>query len=365
MLFREGLAAVREQRLQAAEQAFRKAIVLQPGFASARKNLGTVLWFLNRHPESEAEFRQVVQAAPQDPVPHLYLGLAAVERREFITATSHFVKAGDLARNNPETRPAVLRAYIGAAEQYDRQGLPEKALAAYQEGLRLDPDAVPAYVGLAAFASAHGNYDYARKTLQRGLERKPGSAALLLERGITEALQGLFAEAEASFRESAQADPGTPVALLATGVTQLQRGRAADAAATFQVARTKWPENAHAQYLYALALERTGDQARRPDVIVALRVAIRLSPKEAPAHALLGRVLLDAKQAGEAARELEAAVKLDPGNDTSLYQLATAYRSLGRVSDAQRVFEQFRKAKARSKAQESELLQLLKTVRPQ
>lgn len=364
-LFRQGVAAVQEQRLQAAAQAFQRAITLEPNFTAARKNLGTVLWFLHRHAESEAEFRLVLKAIPQDPVPHLYLGLAATERREFTAATSHFESAGDLALKNPETRPTVLRAYIGAAELYDRQGLSEKAFGAYQQALQLDPDAIPAYVSLAAFASAHGNNDYALRTLKAGLERKPGSAALLLERGIVQALQGLFAEAEESLRESAEADPGMSIAQLARGVTQLQRGNTAEAIATLHAVIIQWPDNGRAQYLYALALNRTGDLTKRAEVIAALRTAIRLNAKDAGAHALLGHVLLDARQPAVAVSELEMAVKLDSGNDTSLYQLATTYRTLGRASDAQRVFEQFRKAKARARVQENELVQLLKTVQPE
>jgi tetratricopeptide (TPR) repeat protein len=364
-LFREGLTAVQQQRLSDAEQAFRKVVTLEPNFTAARKNLGTVLWFLNRHAESAVEFRKVTAVTPQDPVPHLYLGLAAVERRDFLPAVSHFEKAGDLALKNPETRPAVLQAYLGAAEQYDAQRLPEKALAAYQQALRLDPDAIPVYLGLAAFASAHGNYDYARKALQSGLRRQPNSAELLLEQGIVLALQGLFAEAEASFQQSAQIRPNLAITQLARGVTQLQRGQAAEAVVTLRAAAKKWPGNGRARYLHAVALERSGDPGKVPEAIAELRAAIGLNAKDGVAHALLGRILLKSGKTAEAAGELETAARLDPGNETSLYQLAAAYRTLGRAADAQKVLAQFRRAKARARASESELVQLLKIVRPE
>ena len=262
-LFKQGVTAVQEKRLQVAADAFQKALSLDPNYTAARKNLGTVLWFLDRHAESEAEFRRVVKVLPQDPVPHLYLGLAAAERHEFTAARNHFEGAGDLALKNPETLPIVLQVYLGAAEIYDRQKLPDKAFAAYEKALQLDPDAVAVYVSLAAFSSAHGNHDYALKTLKTGLERKPSSAPLLLERGIVQALQGLLAEAEESFRESAAADSSTPTADLARGVTQLQRGNTTDAVATLHAVTVKWPDNGRGQYLYALALNRTGDPEKR------------------------------------------------------------------------------------------------------
>ena len=80
---------------------------------------------------------------------------------------------------------------------------------------------------------------------------------------------------------------------------------------------------------------------------------------------MLGHVLVDTKQFAAAVAELKTAVSLDPENETSLYQLARAYRALGRASDAQRAFEQFRRVKARAKSQEGELVQLLKTVQPE
>jgi tetratricopeptide (TPR) repeat protein len=363
-LFKSGVEAVQSQHLQVAADAFQKALLKKPGFTAARKNLATVLWFLGRHGESETEFREVLRQTPTDPVPHLYLGLAAFQRGQFINAKTHFESAGEIALNNPETHSVAVQVYLGAAGEYDRQGAPRKSLDCYQAAIRLDPDAESSYVSLAAFASAHGNNQFALDTLSTGLSRHPGSASLLLERGIIEAFESRFETAEKTFRASAEADSHSELALLALGIIRLQLGRPSEAASTFQTAAARWPTDSRPFYLYALALNREGNPIKRNEEIQSLRAALKLNGKDVNAHALLGRLLLLQGESAEAVRELETAVQLDPDNQTAWYQLSNAYRLLGREHDATRAVDQFGKAKARSKAQENELLQILRTVQP-
>src|SRR5437867_10161711 len=75
---------------------------------AARKNLSTVLWFLNQKEKSVEEFLGILKMAPSDPVPHLYLGSWEYEHQQFARAKAHFEKAGDLAYKNPEALPMVL-----------------------------------------------------------------------------------------------------------------------------------------------------------------------------------------------------------------------------------------------------------------
>src|SRR5574341_1048037 len=152
-----GLAATKLGKLEEAEKHYREALKLNPGFIPARKNLAVVLWFLGRKAESEREFQGLLKEIPADPVPHLYLGLAAQERRQFVEAAEHFEKVGDLALNNPEVLPAVLTSYLGAAAAYDRLGIPEKAHAAYLRAIEAEPRSEDAYLALAQFSAAHKN----------------------------------------------------------------------------------------------------------------------------------------------------------------------------------------------------------------
>ena len=400
-----GVAYTQLESFADAEKYYREAVRLNPRFWAARKNLATMLWFLDRKPESEREFLAVTGALPTDPVPHLYLGLAAHARRDYTGAKLQFEKAGALASENPEVLPAVVEshlaardaalpakvaqqlatgadpdpallsrigalllqygAYAGAAtvlerltsiqpasaeawrmlgEAYGGVNKPEQAYGAYSRAIDADPRSPDAYIALAEFASAHKNNDFAVQVIGRGLELEPQSPELLFERALLFAIQGDRGRAEADFVQVSQIKPAWNLPLLALGVSQLESGDHAQAAGTFQKAIAVDPSDARGHFLYATALTKAGTQ--RAEAIAALRKAVALSPRDARSHALLGQLLLNAEDAPGAAREWQTALKVDPENPTALYQLGLLYRKQGKTEESRRLLETFQRLKA-------------------
>lgn len=421
-----GIAYTQLGELSGAERFYREAARLNPGFWAARKNLATVLWFLDRKAESEREFQAVATALPADPVPHLYLGLAAHSRREYGEAVRQFGKAGGLASENPEVLPAVIESHLAAGEfefparaaerlaaserpepvllsrigallldygqygpaavtlekltsiqresadgwrmlgeAYSGEHKTEQAFGAYSRATETDPKSAGAYVSLAEFASAHGNNDYALETTGRGLRQVPGSAELLFERGILLALKGDRNQADASWAEASKIRPSWNLPWLALGVSQLESGDAARAARTFQHARTLEPSDARGHYLYATALARVGETnsgQKRAEAVAAVRKSIGLNPRDARPHALLGQILLSAGETNAAALEWETAIQLDSKNETALYQLGLLYRKQGKAEEARRLLDRFQRAKAKRHAGEESLVEILRVV---
>jgi tetratricopeptide (TPR) repeat protein len=418
-----GLAYTQQQKLDSARDYYRKALALNSAFLPARKNLAIVLWFLEDRAASEREFHAVAKAAPADPVPQLYLGLAAHGRSEFQEARRRFQSAGDLAMTNPEVLPAVIESFLGAGdpsvprqllqkleaaqhldaklavragmafarfdmdreavqciekglsagasgsaplialgEAYDRLNDPEKALAAFRKAIEADPSLEDAYLALAHFSYLHQNNEYALKILDQGLARTPRSARLLHQRGVVQALLGNHEEAEKSLREAVRSDPASNASLLALGVSQLERGLYEDAAATFRQSAAAAPSDFRPEYLYALALKRGGDPGRRDEILLALQKAASLKPGDARPHASLGQAYLEAGRSGRAAAELEEALRIDPENTTALFHLGRLYRDQGKPDEARRMIERFEKAKARQREEEGSLVEILKIV---
>ena len=421
-----GIAYTQLEDLPQAARFYREALRLNPQFWAARKNLGTVLWFMDRRAESEREFLAVTKALPADPVPHLYLGLAAHARQEFSRAKAEFEKAGTLASDNLEVLPAVIESYlatrdlefpakvlarlssagetdaalllrVGAlflqygrydqaagvfeklvaahkdsaeawrllAEAYDRQDKSQQAYTSYSRALEADPNSDDTYVAFAEFASAHGNNDFALQVVSRGLERLPESAVLRFEQGLLWALKGDRSLADSSFLQASKLKPDWPLPLLAIGVSQLESGNAAAAAITFEKAQTADPSDFRAPYLYATALFRASGASpseARDKAATALRKAIALNPRDARSHALLGQIELAAGRADRSAAEWERALQIDPENTTALYQLALLYKKQGKTGKAERLLATFQRVKAKKHAEEESLVQILRVV---
>jgi tetratricopeptide (TPR) repeat protein len=382
------LAYTERNQFTEAADYYRKALIGNPGFLPARKNLGVVLWFAGQRGEAETVFRHVLPQIPQDPVPHLYLGLADHGRSQYIDARRHFAAAGDLALSNPDFLPEVAESYLAAkdqsvlsraaamlasarnvdltlrtAEVLDRYGAAEAAYAAYRDALGFGATE-PLYRAFAAFASTHQNNAYAIEIVNRGLRQFPASAALFLQRGLLAALEGDRESALRDFQAAAKADARWALPELAAGVIELEEGRTSEAAATFARVLRQHPDDAHALYLRALALNRTGDASTHTEQIDLLGRALRVHPNDGRALALLGQVYLASGRLQEGISRLTQAVSADPKNATAHYQLALALRRSGQTAAANRYMARFRELRsAVSAKQETELVQFLKVQR--
>ena len=390
---RIGIAYVRTGELAAAEGFFRNALQLDPGLLSARKNLGTVLWFQNRRSESELVFQRVAKSAPADPVANLYLGLAGYERKQFERAAEHFKAAGTLASANPEVRPFLIETYLNSGrpgeairvlepalangqgdekswlqlgQAYDRANRAQDAYRAFQKAIELQPVSEEGYLLLADFAAAHGNRKFARETLHQAMRANPGSATLTLQYGVQSALEGDFEDAARSFSAARQLAPQAAVPVLALGVAQLQAGRLDEAAESFRAASKLDGNDFRSPLLYATALGQSsasGDQITKDRIKAALMRAIALSPRHPGARVALAQQLVAEGRLDAARTELKTALDLDSTNTAALYQLARVYQRQGKAAEAESTMQRFRQAKAPAREEENQLIQILKTVK--
>jgi tetratricopeptide (TPR) repeat protein len=387
-----GIAYTRLNAFEKAAEFFRKATELSPEQTSARKNLATVLWFSGRKNESTAIFSSLEKRIPNDPVPQLYLGLSAYERKDMEAAATHFDRAGSLASDNPETFAVVVDAYLAtgrfaAASQllehriaagnsdaktyrslgdaYDKLMQPEKAYKAYTTAIEQAPQDEENYLTLAGFAIEHANMAFARQVLSRGLQVIPHSAKLTLELGLSWAIEGNFENAKRSFAEANARDPNWSLPLLALGVTDLQTGNPDGAADCFRKAKSIAAEDYRCYYLHAVALIRsnTGQEAAtRATVISELRRAIALSPQLAQARIALAKAELATGNRAIAETELREAVRIAPTEPGALYNLALLCRREGKTEEAARLLRTFQQLKSKSEEDENQFVLILKTV---
>ncbi len=411
-------AYVADQQFDRAAEFYKKVTSLNAAFLPARKNLAVVLWFAGRKSEAEPLFRQLARQIPNDPVPHVYLGLAHYERGQYVEAAGQFSSAGDLALRNPEILPAAIDSFLATndtsavaaalqyveesrdaqlalrlatvlnhhgqyaaairalsrlqsdpdaqlvlAEAYEGQKEPQQAYAALSRAIQYAPGSERAYSAMALFASEHQNNRFALDVLEKGLQNVPASPTLLLQKGILLALEGDRENAERTLRSAAAVKPSWALPLLAVGILQLESGRVDEAAATFRQATETWPRDESAHYLYGLTLTRKADEGSRTAALAALARALALNPNDARARILLGQTYVTAGRTQEGVRELRRGLQSDPRNATGLYQLSLACRKLGQAAEADKYMSEFRSLKSKDDSQHSELVTILKVLK--
>ena len=412
------IAYTQAEQFDTAAAFYRKVLSLNPTFVPARKNLGVVLWFANRKAEAEKIFRGLLDVIPTDVVPHLYVGLALHDRRQFAEAKRHFSQAGDLALENPDVLPAVVDSYLSArdetilphaiqfsdktgdvgiptklasvfnrhgqykatikilehrallepegyaslAEAWDKQNQPERAFAILAKAIAAHPTEEQGYMALAAFASAHQNEPYALKIVEQGLAIIPGSSVLLLQRGLLTALGGDPVSAKQSFRAANQANPKWSLPLLALGIVELEAGHADQAVDAFQTAIRAAPNEGHGYYFSALAQSRTAEP-NRADATRMLRKALLIDATDARSRVLLGQLLISDGHLREGVVELERALRSDKSNTSAVYQLALSYRKLGRIGLSKKYLGLFAVLKQKQMEDQTALLQIMKTIK--
>jgi tetratricopeptide (TPR) repeat protein len=102
-----------------AEQAYRKAIELDPTFAWPWNNLGNLLTDrLQRHDEAEKAYRKAIELDPTFPLPHYNLGRFFSKRQAWLDAANSYARAWALHPNaHPlwNERYAIIQARLCAA----------------------------------------------------------------------------------------------------------------------------------------------------------------------------------------------------------------------------------------------------------
>jgi Tfp pilus assembly protein PilF len=118
--------------LEAALEAFRRAVELVPGHAEAHNNLGLVLSRLGRQDEAVAAFKAALEADPNLGEAFNNLGFLHHAAARFPQAVEMFKKAIDSAADSSI-------AYTNLGNTFHSMKQPERAVSAWRRALELDP----------------------------------------------------------------------------------------------------------------------------------------------------------------------------------------------------------------------------------
>lgn len=195
------------RRLKASEQAYRKALEVDPIYPEAHIQFGRFLAELNRMEEAIPVLERAVELVPLSGPARKALGSVLISKKYYQQAFNHLSKARALmpmdahhainlcdsalqTKNRdialqvttealavyPEN-PRLLISHAAALKEFDRE---PDAIPVIERAIEIDPAYGYAWSQLGNSLQNIGEFDKAREALQRGLERNPTSGSLFL-----------------------------------------------------------------------------------------------------------------------------------------------------------------------------------------
>ncbi len=161
--------------------------------------------------KAEQEFRAALEAEPEKPALHLFLGYALAQQQKLDEAMTEYREA---LRLNPSF--VAARIYLGSA--LFRKGDVDGAIGEYREALRLNPKSAVAHTSLGNALAIKGDLAGAMAECRQALSLDPNNWAAHLELGSLMRRQGDIDGAAAEAREALRIDPDLAVAHFELGL---------------------------------------------------------------------------------------------------------------------------------------------------
>lgn len=227
------------------------------------------------------------------------------------------------------------------AVAYSKLGLYREAYAILTQQTQRDPHDVSAYLNLVTVCAESGNFEQAAEVASEATRLFPQSSEVFVVKGAANILLGHLDQAYSDFSRAVHLDPARPDTRFLLALTDYKQGKFSDAVAVLQAANKEGLVDSDLHYLLAeclLKLNATNTAA----VIAELNRAIEINGNSVSARTLRGRLLLEAGHPKEAVGDLEFASRHDPESRSASYNLARAYRALGKTDQARILFQRLR-----------------------
>lgn len=328
--------------LQGAAEQLNKAVALEPRNFDANHNLAEVYVKMGKLPEA-VPFLKQAQSIDESSYENGYdLALAYLD-------TGHPAPAREVAQKLLRSRnTAELHNLLAQIEEKDGNYL--TAVNEYEAAAHQDPTESNLF-DWASELLLHQTLEPAIEVFRNAVERYPNSTRLAIGLGIAYYSRGIYDEAVKSLLRAADLSPSDPRCyLFLSKAYDSSPSQADDVIQRFGRFSELQPNNAHAQYFYAISLWK-GKRAKDPTTDLSqieslLKKAIALDTKLSEAHFQLGNLLSDQSHYAEAIPEYLKALENNSDIPDVHYRLGQAYVHTGQKDKAQAQFAVYQKQRA-------------------
>ncbi len=190
----KGVIFTRRREYDEALKLYQKALTLNPSDAGIRLNIVLTYHLQGRRDEALKEYRRVLETSPE------MAGRISYLFGEAPPVSPPASESGDLVK-----QMSADNAY-GEGASYLQLNALDKALAAFDRAIGLNPDLADAYNAKGVLLTRRREYDEAAPLYQKAIALAPEDAGFRWNLVVLYHLQGKRAEAEAEYRKVIQID---------------------------------------------------------------------------------------------------------------------------------------------------------------
>ena len=278
------------------------------------------------------------------------------QRAVVLSRLERNTEALDLLKSSEATKQSG-RALNLLGQLAEDEGELETAIQSMRAAIALEPKVEDHYLDLSLLCVKRGNDELGEEILRIGLSEMPDSYRLLIQQGAIYERASRKQEAKQTFRKAIAVHPEHQLAVAGLVTTLLLDEEIEQALDELRRGTKRFPDDFYLHYLEGYALlgslasaegEKTAIQQQAR---AAIERAIELNPDFADSYYRLGKILAETDEA-KATESFETALRLDPGDEASKYQLARLYIKADRRDEGRRLMAEVRQSKAEQLEQE-------------
>ena len=321
-----GIIEIQRQDFTSAESAFRNALRIAPASVKTHVNMGNLYMAQKQADPAEKEFHAALRVDPANEDANYNLGVLLMAKGLPAEAIPHFARI----------HPANVATSFNLIHAYFQTKRNAEALRLAAELSKQNEADVQVHFSLGAMLASAKQYPQAQAELERADALQPGTFEILYNLGQTFLRNNENPKAEVALSRALKLKPETPDALYLLAQVYEKESRPLDALDLLVRAHKIVPENIDIIYLMA---QVSISQNYYEDAIPLLESGLQLAPRRTDLLATLGESYFMSGKVNKSIESFTKLIEIEPSARSYAF-LGLPYLYLGRFDEAKKFFQE-------------------------